>query len=235
MDKRVDDIRLGARFSMKRLLAQLDYSNQLATSELEPLKTKGWSDARQNTLVGFAPILGAVVSEHEGVKDGILAATDDVQDALAETKQWKRSTLGWAGNAFDEAPATLSQFNIGESIGRSAPTMRKWLEKAIPLVEAHATAFTTEGAPADWAAQGKALKERLANEHGGQQLDIATLPKATADAYVKKAEAYRHLKRLNRVGRILHEGKATAAALYNLDILNERTPRKRKPTPTPDT
>ena len=228
MDTRDDDIRLGARFSMKRLLAQLDYSSQLATSELAALKTMGWSDERQATLVGFTPILGTAVSEHEGAKDGIPASTDDVRDALAETKLWKRSTLGWAGNAFDQAPQTLSQFNVGQSIGRSAPTMRKWLEKAIPLVEAHADAFTAEGAPADWAAQGKALKERLANEHGEQQLDIASLPKATADAYVKKAEAYRHLKRLNRVGRILHEGDAKAAALYNLDILNEHAPRKKK-------
>jgi len=229
MDTRDDEIRLGARLSMKRLLTQLDYSSKLATDELAALKTKGWTDARQTTLVGFAPILGEAVSDQEGAKDDIPTATGDVQDALAETKQWKRATLGWAGNAFDTDPETLSQFNVGQSIGRSAPTMRKWLEKAVPLAETHAAALTVEGAPADWAAQGKTLKERLANEHGEQQLDIASLPKATADAYVKKAEAYRHLKRLNRIGRILHEGDAKAAALYNLDILNEHTPRKKKP------
>jgi len=229
MATREDDIRTGEGLSMLRLQSQLGYSIQLASSELEGLKTKGWTDERQQALVASATTLGTTVSEHEGKKASIPSATRDVLDAALRAKAWKRSTMAWAENAFEDDPEQLDEFRPGKTLRRSAPSIRTWMDKAIPLVREHASVLSAEGSPSDWADQGEAIKLLLASEHGEQQLDIANLPTATADAYVTKTRVYKLLKKLNRIGRILHEGDAESAARYNMDLLNASNPHKRKP------
>ena len=222
-------IRIGAGLPSPRLLEQADYSIALMKEDGAALATGGWPAARTIESARLRAEVARLFSDQATAKNDIPAASATVGAATRAAKTWKRTTLLWAGNAFDDAPETLDDFCAGGAIGASTPRLVAYLTRTVPLVEKHAAALAAEGAPADLAAQGRSLLDALTSTNATQELDIRSLPTATAALYETKGTLYRLLKKLNRVGRAIHDGDAAKAARYHLALLHRGGARAARP------
>src|SRR3989304_120627 len=81
-------------------------------------------------------------SDQATAKNDIPAASATVGAATRAAKTWKRTTLLWAGNAFEDAPETLDDFCAGGAIGASTPRLVGYLTRTVPPVGKHAAALT---------------------------------------------------------------------------------------------
>ena len=227
---------LGSRFPSRRLMEQADYSIALATEEGSQLTPIGWTPALTTRAREVRAAIDAQVSGQSTAKEDVPRATADVGAATLVAKTWKRKLATWASIAFEDDDVTLDDFFVGGRIGRSTPRLVEYVTKTLPLVERHTVALVAEGMPADFAAQGAAALSALRTADSTQELNIETLPQATAALYEARGTLYRMIKKLNRLGRLLHDGDPSKASRYNQTILmraGRAAATPAAPTPAP--
>ena len=106
--------------------------------------------------------------------------------------------------------------------------------RTVELLKANAASVPGKGID-ELVAKGERLVGELRTvDSRKEQKRYSDLPKAVQDYYFQKGLLYLGLKAINDAAQALHADDTAAAARFNLNLLNRKTPsRKAKPAPAP--
>ncbi|MCC6741971.1 MAG: hypothetical protein IT452_23325 [Planctomycetia bacterium] len=217
---RQEEIATGARLRTSYLLEQADYTAKLAKSESALLSPLGINKAFMDAFAALRSKIDAASKDRTIASADSQAATMSQNEAFQKAKEWLSAAVLLGQAAYDGDHALSDEFGKGPKIGRSVPKLCDRLKAVLALLRRDKARVAAFGVTDALLKSGDDLYAALTDADCTQEHKKTTIPQATEDFYVDKAQLYFRLKQINRIGKAAHVRDPLKAANYNLTILH---------------
>lgn len=228
----------GRKEPLPALVAQARYSVGLAQEQAAALaEHAAWQPADTAALASDLELLDTEAALQADARGQSKGKTASQEAAVTAAKAFKRKVdlaLPRVLRLTRVPAVSAEQFQAGEPIGRSVPTLLGWLTKVTGPLGRLAADFAPYFQPDGVMARHAQVTQDLQQADQTQEVALTALPADTQALYERKGRVLQAIEDLNRAGKIAFDGQAEQAGRFHKDILlRGRKVRVVAPVPEP--